>query len=144
MREPEMTDQMSAYDLKRAFESIVQIAETIPNRMSTILDEGVEAGIQDTLSKMSRVMDTIHTFEETLDKKQEELVERADAFYKSVREKYTEVNNKFESLTSLPENLKVPYGVVQIIEIAERCSKLTDTQWDRVVELSKALNEGRN
>ena len=85
-------------------------------------------------------METVRTFEETLDTKQVELCDRADEFYATVKAKYGNVNEKLKLLAAFPENLKVPHGVIQVIELAERCQHMNDQQWARVVELAKAMN----
>lgn len=132
-------DYVSAYELKKAFEAVATIAERLPASLNQELKQAAEAGIEDTIARIKRVMDAIHTFEDTLDAKQLDLCNRADQFYSTVKEKYATVRAHMEALGSLPDNLNVPFGVIDVIKLAERCQGMTDTQWARVIDLAKAL-----
>ena len=73
-----------------------------------------------------------------IEKQEAALHERYDKFYAAVTSKRNEIAAKLDALPEMTVP-NVPYGVNDMVNLAVKCSHLTDEQWQRVIDLAKSL-----
>ena len=66
------------------------------------------------------------------------LCERYDHLYRTIQKKRRETAEKIKALEPMPE-CRLPYNLDEMFKVADRLSELTKEQFDRLIELAKAL-----
>ncbi len=134
-----MSDRpLSGYELQSAFRLLMESIEKIPAILDAELQSVANDGMCDATARVARVIETVKQFEVTLKNKCDEVGQLYDTMWNSIRAKNEELRKRIESVPPVPE-IKVPYNIKELISIAEKCQGLSDTAWQRVVELAKAL-----
>lgn len=135
-----VAERITAYQLERTLKDLQKLIDHVPLTLGNELAEACDGGIQDISGKIARTMDAVKTFEEVIDRKQDEIIKLVDELWSKIKESHQRTSERIKALPELPE-IKYPYGLTKVVEIAEKMDRLSDKQWSRVIELAKALNE---
>lgn len=70
------------------------------------------------------------------------LAARYDALYKAIIKRRDELAKQIAAIPEIPA-IHVPYALTEIVTVAERFSRLTPKEWQKVVDLAVAMRRDR-
>ncbi|RPJ25046.1 MAG: hypothetical protein EHM35_15855 [Planctomycetaceae bacterium] len=130
---------LNYYELGKALEDIIKFINDMPASIIREVEFSekeayfrIEASIKGVNNRLVELENAIAASEESLNKACLEHYNRTDNLI-------CETNAKLAKLPKIDDAFRLPYGVKEIIETAERFSHLDDEQWQRVIELARAL-----
>lgn len=132
---------MTYYDLAKILEDITKMLKELPQSTWREIEATEQSGVVRLTEEAKRIAAELANVQKEFDKALVIVCEEADKGYarlKAVREK---VARDIAALPPLPE-VKFPWGIEKIVDFAERSTHLTDAQWQRVIDLARALAVG--
>lgn len=131
-------EPISAYQLRDLLRGLERVIQRMPMVLSKDLSDNLESSVEDATKQAARCLETVAHVEETIRKKEAEMCERFDVFWKTIKDKYAKMRAMAEELPKLPD-IEIPYGFDRLIDVAQRCQNMTDDQWARMKDLAQAL-----
>jgi len=94
--------------------------------------------MKDLATEAQDVLLKARAVEKTLEEESLDIVKAADEHFDAIHEAQTKLNRRINELPTI----RVPavHGMLDLLNIVERCGALTDSQWSRVIALAHALN----
>jgi hypothetical protein len=131
-------ERLSAWDagqlLKAAGDALQKVEHAVIKHVSEEARADAERLIDDVRALQVRVRGIY----EVIETEEAELLKRYDDLYHRVTSKRAEIARRIDKIDRLPK-IEIPYNTKELLEIAQRCSEMSDEQWSRVVELAKSL-----
>jgi hypothetical protein len=129
--------ELSAFDVSWIIKSIGEAwsAITIDARIEA---EQTRKDANTLLEHVQLVLGKVEEAREALDAAVDESVKAADAAWATYRDARDKIERQF---SGLPASRSAPplYDMEKTVEVAMKLDRLTDEQWQRVIELARAL-----
>ena len=130
--------ELSVREAAEVLEAAAQLAREVPGGLIQLNASDLQSTAESALKRGTEVLERIHAVEQQLLAVDERLYSAIEQAYRHAMDARKTLDARLAQLGELP-SIQVPYNITALIEIAERCSNLTDEQWERVVELARAL-----
>lgn len=132
---------MTYYELARVLEEITKMLKELPQSTLREIEATEESGVARLTEEAKRVAAELVNIQKEFDKALVAVCDEANKGYARFREVRQKINHDIAALPPLPE-VKFPWGIEKIVDFAERSTHLTDAQWQRVIDLARALAVG--
>lgn len=130
-------NELSVCDVGSLLEYAGKLAQAMPESVLRSVETAQEDA-QALVGAAERMIAWQEQFQSKLEVAEEELLKRFDELYKLTIKKRGEFMQKLSEIEPMPE-VRIPYNLKELCEIAERFSHLSDDTWQRVIDLSKTL-----
>ncbi len=134
---PNKPEPVSYWDMSKLLKDMATLVEKLPNAILTQIKDAEDAELCDLKGKAENVLNELKGVEAAINAKVEEIVRQADDSYQRIKASKQSLQHRLDELPGF--EVKIPFGCKELIDLAERCSHLSDTQWERVIDLAKAL-----
>jgi len=129
--------ELSVYDVGTLLGYAGELAKKLPDSI-LLATETAQLDAQSLVGAAEEAIAWQKKFLAKLEVAEEELYKRYDDLYKQTIKKRREIADKLNDLEPIPD-LKIPYNIKDLCDIADRFGNISDEAWDRVCQLAKAL-----
>lgn len=132
-------NEMTVYDIGMLFEYMGKFFKEFER--SIVLN--AEYAIEDSeglIAKAKEMLSSVDTWLARVDEKSQKISRESERLINDIYAQHTKFKEKMEGLPVFTQNFVVPYGIKEMLDLAERCSHINDNAWLKVIELAKALN----
>jgi hypothetical protein len=137
-----MEKRMDEYALSKLLKQFSEALGRMPGQILREISETSEDGLRTVEKAIVENMKKVAEFQHIFDTQVQEIVDVADEGWNKIRDSRKELDAKIKRLgEDYPLKLPTVYHMKELLDIADRCNRLTDEQWKRVVELAKAMRE---
>lgn len=131
-----------AYELKSSLNALSKLVSELPQVLPDEIKQNADAAFSDLNHHIEKATKALESYQVSLNRFQEKACELYDEAYKNIKKKKEETDRRIEELAKLKEiKCRVPYNFTELINMAERLSRLSDEQFKRIVDLAKAFAE---
>ena len=128
---------MTYYDIGKLLEKMAKLIRNAPDAIITELGEIERGGVRELVATAETTFTKLREVQTKIDAQVEKAVALSDANWERVKKARDTFAARMERL-DLPE-VKVPYDIEKLVDLAERFASLSDKQWQRVLDLAKAF-----
>lgn len=136
-----LNQDLSYYDLGRILEEVGKVLVELPNSVL----RNVEASEQDAINRIESIIKSVNNrlvmLEKNIQQSEQELIDAADTHYNKTRDTIDRLNKRLSALPAIVSVDMPTHRMKELLEIAERIEYLSDKQFERLIELAKALGE---
>ncbi len=127
------------YELLSILKATVEALDALPATVFARVSEEEKGAYEEMAGAIERVNNKTAELIAAMERRAIEVFEKADKFYTKTDETMREVNDKLGKLPSFRDIYIPTHQMQEAIEIAERLERLDDKNWNRVLELARAL-----
>ena len=92
------------------------------------------------IENAKKILASLDSWIDRIKAKSNEITEKSEETVAEIRKAHQKIRETIDRM-EWPKEFKTPYGLMEFLEVAERCRSLDDFAWSRLVELAKALNK---
>jgi len=130
--------ELSVYDCGKLFTEIGNALQAFEHSI-TIHLEYVTEDAETMIEKAKETLAHIDSYYDRIEATATKLFQKSEYVVIQARNNHTKVKEAIDALPVFGE-VSVPYDLSKLIDIAERCNHLSEPQWQRVIDLAKALS----
>jgi hypothetical protein len=131
-----------SYQLKTTLEQLTDLVEKLPGIIPNEIRQNADASFSDLQHQIDKSKILLEVFQNDLNSFQQKACDLYDESYRKIKAKKQETDKRMEALADLKEiKCHIPYNFSELINIAERLSRLTDNQFQRILDLARAFSE---
>jgi len=136
----DMRETISAYDAGQIIESIGALFQNF-ERCVFAESEYVTEQANGLLDRVAAFREKIIGEYAAIEKLAAETERIGNEQYERIRDVHEKLQKRLSNLPAI--NVPSVYGLKELLDVAERCSRYSEEEWSRVIDLAKALGNGR-
>ena len=131
-------EKLTVYDCGTLFKEVGNALQAFKDSI-IIHNEYMIEDAEGMIEKAKEILSHIDSYYDRIEAASQKLFKRSEDVIIEARNSHKKVKGVIEALPVFGE-VSVPYDLSKLIDIAERCNHLSELQWQRVIDLAKALS----
>lgn len=133
------SDNRTTWDVAQVIKAVADALEKLPFSPVKRLDDVQQNEFASLMKTMDEALQGVAQMQQKLLVHDEQVVIASGAHYDTVRKAHSDISKKIAALPELPVPYCNAHQMRELLDIAERCDRLSDEQWQRVIELARAM-----
>lgn len=141
LTELETDKTLTQWELSNVLEMVAKHLKDLPHSVVRKVEFSEEEAWKKIENLIIGVNNRLIELEKALDASDVELEKAVDDHYHNSEKKIYELNKRLRELPEIAKIPQIPYNFDKMIECAERLESMSDTQWERLIQITKIFVE---
>jgi predicted transcriptional regulator len=128
-------EPMDYYGLAMVLESAAKLVNEIPNKILRQVEPEVSEAVCELESAAKKVIGYTTQLDKVIEEEEKKLFQQLDDHYNNVKKMANNINEKFSKLPKIDENVRIPYNVKELVQVAESIERLSPEAFERLAKL---------
>ena len=133
--------QVTYYEVGEILRKVVKAIDELPNSIIENVSQDEKDATEHLEESIVRINNKVVGLLGFLSYQQDEVYRVSEQYFSKAEDARRKLNDKLSRLPDMRDLYIPTHQMTELLDIAERCDRLSDAQWSRVIELAKALSQ---